>query len=472
MKTEILRMEGVRSEVRGVTMLQDFQLTVCRGEMMGLVLHNAFRRDCIAALLRGQLPVDAGRIYYGDKLVDNETFPQLCQRRIAYIGGQSDLIDELSVAENIFLMRPAAKTYLIRRGMLKRQAALLLSTFQTQIDPATPASALSTLQRLMVELVKAVACRARIVLLNELSRTLSPAELEALMECVARLKAEGMGILMVDVYWDVLSAYTDRVTVYSEGRMVKLLRRQEYSDAILPRLLSAPAQAATHAPDTTRNPEVLSFVGMYTDSLRDINFRLHRGEVLSILDLDNSGGEQIAALLAGDRHPAGGCIYLDGRPYTQRGVPQAMENGLGFVLENPTRRTLMRELSVMDNLSLPIAGKVSGFYLRRRYLRSLQERAAAYLPVEMLQAKDLSRLDEEQLLQLVYVRWRLFHPKAMILVRPLSVTDAHLSQVVEQQIAALAREGCGVLVLSANASEARRLGHRVLALHCGRLRPL
>lgn len=469
MKNEILRMEGVRSEVRGVTMLRDLHLTLYRGETMGLVLHNPFRRDCIAALLRGQLPVEAGRIYYGDRLVDNETFPQLCQRRIAYIGGQSDLIDELSVAENIFLMRPAAKTYLIRRGVLKRQAAMLLSAFQTQVDPSTPVSELSTLQRLTVELVKAVACGARIVLLNELSRTLSPAELEALMECVARLKSEGMGILMADAYWDVLSAYTDRVTVYSEGRMVKLLRREEYSAGILPRLLSEPAQAmALEGPADT--PEVLSFAGVFTHSLRDVSLCLHRGEVVSILDMDGSGAGQIAALLAGERRLLGGGIRLDGQPYQRRGARQALEAGLGFILENPTRSTLMPELSVMDNLALPISGRVSGFFLHRRFQRSLRERAAAFLPPEMLEEKDLSRLEEEQLLQLVYARWRLFRPKAMVLMRPLSVTDAHLSQVVQREVTALAREGSGVLILSANASEARRLGHRVLALEHGRLR--
>lgn len=470
MREEILRMEGVRCMRGQVPLIQDLHLSLYKGETMGLLIHHAYRRSCVASLLCGLLPIDAGRIYYNDRLIDHEAYPQLCMRRIAYIGGQSDLIDSISVAENIFLIRAATKMYFVRHGLLNRQATQLLRYFETHIDPAMPVYRLTPLQRITVELVKAYACGARVVLLNDLSRTLSPLEIRALMGCVARLKAEGVGVLLADAYWDVLSDHTDRLSVYNHGRIVKVFRREEYDPAALAMLLQEGADPPAAADACAMETEaVLSFCGICTETLREVSFEVRRGEVVSVLDMDGSGNNQIAALLQGDCALRSGSILLQGMPYARRTNALALARGLGIINENPTHAGLLHDLSVLENLALPISSRKMDFFARRRYMRSLRDHCAALLPDWVLGLPTLHTLDEEMLQRIAYARWQLMRPKAMVLMRPLSVTDARLSRMTAEYIRDFARHGSAVLILSSNATEARQLGGRVLVLQGGRI---
>lgn len=472
MREEILRMERICCGRNGVTLIENMHITLRKGETMGLLIKNAHRRLSVVSLLRGKLQVDSGRIYFGDQLIDPDDYGQLSQRRIATISAGPELIDTLSVAENIFLMRPGVRTYFVRKRRLHRQAAMLLSRFRPQMDPASPVSRLTTLERMIVQLVKAYASGARVVLLSDLSRALGPLEIDALMRCVALLKEEGMGVFLADAYFDVLTKYTDRLSVFSSRSVVKVFRKETYDDGALSALLedrSAQPAARRGAAERSAARAALSFQGVHTRTLRNVSFQVAPGEVVSVLDMDGSGIDQIAALLMGECGLLSGRILLGTKQYTLRSQDRAIRQGLAIVGDDPTHTSLFRDHSVMDNLSLPISSRMWGFFTFSRFRRSLRAQCRAYFSEEILSSSSLHPLNEEILQRIVYVRWQIMRPKVIVLVRPLSMTDAASGRVVRESIAGLAEAGSAVLVLSSNVTEARMFGHRVLELREGHI---
>ncbi|MCL1795543.1 MAG: ATP-binding cassette domain-containing protein [Clostridia bacterium] len=467
MKEEILRMEGISCRRNGVTLIDDMRLTLRKGETMGLLMKNAHRRSSVASLLSGELPVDSGRIYYNDKQIDSDAFAELCKRRVATI--PSTLIESLTVAENMFMIRPGVRVYLVRKARLREQARLLLGRFGLEIDADKPVSRLTTFEKMVVQLTKAYASGARVLLLSDLSRELGPLEVDTLMRCVEKVKAEGFGVFLSDAYSDVLMKYTDRLSVFSGHRVVKVFRREAYDTGALSLLLEDSRLPGRTKPRPDMSHPTLSLHGVRTESLNDVSMSVFPGEVVSLLDMDSSGVDQIAALLVGECGLLSGRIELCGGSYVRRSQANAIKRGLGIIGDDPTRTSLFRDHSVMDSLSLPISSRIPGFFSQKRFELSLREQCLYHFPPEVLNSRTLHPLTEETLLKIVYVRWLVMRPKAMVIVRPLAMADAACSRVIRESIAAMAAAGSAVLILSYNQAEARLLSHRILPLKRGRI---
>ena len=469
MKEEILRMEGIRCDQNGVRLIEDMRITLRKAETMGLLIKNAHRRSSVVSLLCGHLPINSGRVYFDDQPVAPADYPALCHRRVAFVGGRSELIDGLSVAENIFIIRPHARTYLIRKRKINRQAEMLLERFAADIPPGRPAMKLTTLERMLVQLIKAYAAGARIVVISDVSRTLGTLEIETLMRCADLLKKDGIGVFLVDAYWDVLSKFSDRFSIFSSRSVVKVFRKEDYNEDVISILLEEPPAQPHEGTAVFHDPPALILKGICTETLTNITFSVHPREIVCILDIDGSGMDQIAGVLMGEERLLQGEIWLSGKPYRRRGTAQALKKGLGFIGGNPTHTSLLRDRSVMDNLSLPISSRIGLFFWKKRYMRSLKEFSGVYFSPEVLHSRTLHPLKEDVLQRIVYVRWRLMRPRVLAVVRPLSVTDAVGSRITRELILDIAKAGSAVLVLSSNWTEARQLGHRILELRKGRL---
>jgi ribose transport system ATP-binding protein len=280
-----------------------------------------------------------------------------------------------------------------------------------------------------------------------------------------------MGVLLADAYWDVLIAHSDRLSVYDDGRIVKVFRKDAFDIDTLSALVRGPQNPPPRVAAAKReDPPALSFAGVCANTLQDISFQVNAGDVVSILDLDGSGNDQIVALLEGTCPLRSGEIRLAGAPYRRRSLARALRRGLGILSENPTHGALFHELSTMDNLALLMCGKRRGFFLSGRFMRSLREHCAEFLSEEVLDSPSLTKLDETMRRRLVYCRWLIFRPKVMVLLRPLSVADAPLSAMTHELIAQLAARGSAVLILSSNAMEAELLSRRVLILEKGQIK--
>ena len=468
MKTEILRMEDVFATSHGVRLLDGFRMYLFMGETLGLIINNAYKRSLVVDVLCGSREVDLGRIYYHDQQVDPEEYTVLSRRRVACVGGKSFLIQDMSVAENIFVIRSRFKKFYIRRRTLNRQAAILLKPFSVDASPSTPVKSLTITQRVQIELIKASSTGARIIILYDLSRFLSAADMEVVFETVHKLKQDGIAFLLVDTYLDVLFQYTDRMLVMDSGRMIRAFEKDMYDEKTVEAVLLGGGGQASAGESHAFTPQVLEINHLTTDALRDISLTLHKGEAVSLLDMDDSTNAALLGALTGEAAYEGS-LMLEGKAYRPRSLNHALKSGVCVISENPTETMLFPHLSALENLYLGMAGRVRFFFGRQKYRRSLAQSFRALLPPGIMECQDIRTLGSEDLQRLVYCKWLLCHPKLLIVQKPLSVTDPHLGQITQELIGQYIRQGACVLILSSNPSEAYRLGDTVYPCKDGRI---
>ena len=468
MKTEILRMEDVFAASHGVRLLDSFRMYLFMGETLGMIINNAYKRSLVVDVLCGSREADSGRIYYHDQQVEPEEYMVLSRRRVACVGGKSFLIQNMSVAENIFVIRSRFKKIFVRKHMLEKQAGLLLKPFSVDTSPSTPVKSLSQTQRIQIELIKASATGARIIILYDLSRFLSAVDIDTVFETVRMLKRDGIAFLLVDTYLDVLFKYTDRMLVMDSGRMIRTFEKDTYDEKTVEAVLLGSREQPAAVKTRSAAPQVLKIDHVSTQTLHDISLTLHKGETVSLLDMDDSTNQALFKVLTGGA-PYEGELLLEGKAYKPRHLRHALKSGVCIISENPTETMLFPHLSALENLYLGMAGRIRFFFGRKKFRQSLKQRYRELLPQKIVECRDIRTLGSEELQRLVYCKWLLRHPRLLIVLKPLSVTDPHLGQVTQELIGRYAEQGACILILSANPSEAYRLGDTVYPCKDGRI---
>lgn len=466
MRRELLRLEGVTYGQDGHDTLSGFCLELRAGEVLGVyTTHKAIGND-IVGLIAGRIGADAGRIY-----LDNEPSPfdeanAHRQRKVGVIHAARTLIDVLSVAENIFVIRSGFKAGLIDMALLKRQTRQLIDEFGLTLAPDTLARRLSAHERCQLEVLKAVALGARLVVLHDLSSFLSDFEIAQLFDLVQRLKARGTGFVLVDHSPHCLATYADRVIVVKHGRNYWTFARGELSDETLALCYSRPhagAEGTAYAQNATAPagaPAALSFENVASGVLDDLSFSLAAGDELCIVDPQGQAIDEIRRLLNGECPPGHGRISVGGQPYTARNGWEALDQKVAFVAEDPAETMIFRDLPAIDNLCLPASRKARGFWLNPAYRASCErEYAVHFAPGTLRKYPDaLSAQDRHKL---VYCRWHLFRPAVVVCIRPYSSVDKTLEAISAHFIGELRRKGIAVLILTSNAAEAERVGQKI-----------
>ncbi len=471
MRRELLRLEGVSYGQAGHATLSGFCMELRAGEVLGIYsTHKAIGND-IVGLIAGRIGADCGRIY-----LDNEPSPfdeadAHRQRKVGVIHSARTLIDVLSVAENIFVIRSGFKAGLIDMALLKRQTRQLIDEFGLTLAPDTLARKLSAHERCQLEVLKAIALGAQLVVLHDLSSFLSDFEIARLFDLVQRLTARGIGFVLVDHSPQSLATYADRVIVVKHGRNYWTFARGELSDEALALCYSRHRAGAARAADTDNAdnatasapadaPAALSFAGVSSGVLDDVSFALAAGDELCIVDPQGQAIDEIRRLLNGDHPPTGGRISVGGRPYTARNGWEALDQRVAFVAEDPAQTMIFRDLPAIDNLCLPASRKARGFWLNPAYRASCErEYAVHFAPGTLRKYPDaLSAQDRHKL---VYCRWHLFCPAVVVCIRPYSSVDKTLEAISAQFIGELRRKGIAVLILTSNAAEAELAGQKI-----------
>ena len=456
-------MEGVTlGGESGQATLNNLSLVLCAGEMLGVFSTHAAVKNDLVHLLAGQSGADSGRLYLDNEISPFEETDYHRQRRVGVIGSAQALIDVLSVAENIFVVRKGFKAGIINRRLIELQTQNLIDEYGMTIAPDELVRNLGAADRCCLEVLKAVALGAQVVVLKDLSSFLSDAEIDTLLEFAARIKRRGVGFLMVESSVSTLARYADRVVVIKNGRDFWTFDGREFSDEALKGCLSQrregrledefwPATALDGEDGTTR--EVLRFDGVGSGVLDDLSFVLRPGEELCLYDQQGDGIEEVRAILSGEYRPHGGRILVGEQPFVARNIWQALDQRVAFVVENPAASMIFRDLSALENLCLPSSRKARDFWLNPVYQASCRKEYEAFFSPGSLD-KYPAELGARDLHKLVYCRWHLFKPAVVVCIKPYSSVDKTLAEISTLFIGLLRRRGIAVLILTSSASEA------------------
>lgn len=463
MKKEVLRLEDIYYKEHGRTHLQDFSMTLYKGDIMGVFSQHASVKNALTGLLTGKNVAQTGRMYIEDVACHFEEKILIQHHKIAVVDAVNTLIHTLSVADNIFVIRRGFKPYKIDRTVLNNQTALLMKTIELSIAPQTLVSKLSSVERTLLELVKAFALGASIVVLKDISSYLSDADMEEVYRVVRTLKNMGITFLIIDSSVQVMEKYTEQVMVIRGGRSAWIFKDKEFKGPLLQRYFFTETDVQEFITDLepaipfSKKEVVLTFEELETDILLPLNLKLHRGEALNLFDPDGHGIESIKAVLSGEVKPKRGRVLINGMDKRGKNSWETLKEGIAIMPEYPTETLIFKDLTALENLCYAASLKKATFWLDPAYLRSCQLEYSPYFEPERLSLYP-DQLTQQELLKVVYLRWHLYKPAVVVCVKPFNSPDKSLIDCGIACTNMLLQKGISVLMLTANFSET--------GLHC------
>jgi ABC-type sugar transport system ATPase subunit len=389
---------------------------------------------------------------------------------------ETSLAPDLSVLENIFLPDLGRPGRLSRPTMRRRASEILADLGQEHaVSLDAEARDLSAAQRQLVEIAKALALKANLIIFDEPTASLSPSEVERLFDVIARLESAQCAIVFVSHRLEEVFAISDEITVMREGRTVVASRpTSSLNQTELVRLMVGRDLGSIYAPSSasadTHGEPVLSVRRLRAPPMvRDISFDLHRGEILGLGGLVGAGRSETVETLFGLRPRASGEVLYEGRPFAPRSPSQAIRDGVGFVAEDRRRQSIVPDLSVRENLLLGHLGAHRGFGLgygkREKKIDELMARLE--LSPDRLSEPNLLNFSGGMQQKIIIARWLLLEPKVLILDEPTKGVDIGTRASIYAILRDIAATGAAVLIISSEFEELLGLADRVIVVSDG-----
>ena len=351
-----LEMREIRKQFPGVRALDSVTFTVAAGEVHALIGENGAGKSTLMKILAGAYPKDSGEILIGGKRVEI-TGPHHAQTLgVSVIYQEFNLVPGLDVAQNIFLGRePVGRVPgFIDRRRLYQDAAAVLARLDSPLDPRALVRHLSVADQQMVEIAKAVAAEAKILVMDEPTAALTEREEEALFSLIRSLKEKGTTIIYISHRLEEIFAIADRVTVLRDGTLVGTHPVEEMDRARLIRLMVGRELSETFPRRDAEPGEVLLRVSGLSrgTALHGIDLEVLAGEIVGIAGLVGAGRTELArALFGADSHDRGE-VLLDGEPLRVRSPADAIRHGIVLAPEDRKQQGLVLTMNVRDNTTL------------------------------------------------------------------------------------------------------------------------
>jgi ABC-type sugar transport system ATPase subunit len=474
----LLDVEGIHKSFGGVPVLENVALSLEPGRVLGLVGENGAGKSTLMNVLGGVVAPDAGRMLLGGKDYRPRAPAEASARGIAFIHQELNLHANLSIAENLFLARlPRWRftPFLDRRWLASRTREALAAVGLSSRSPWTQVSDLAAGERQLVEIARALAADARVVILDEPTTSLSSSERERLFTLLGRLKSEGRGLIYISHALGDVLRLADDVTVLRDGAVVASGAAHDFDQSTLIRHMVGrgldtvyPSRAGAPRPEPALEIAGLSRAGVF----RDVSFTLRRGEVLGLAGLMGAGRTEVLRAIFGLDPPDAGEVRLLGASLRRRSARDSVGRGLAFVTEDRREDGLLLDASTTDNLALVslAAHTRRGLIDRRRLTDALARQADA---VRLEAAAGLKRpartLSGGNQQKVVLGKWLLAEPLVVLLDEPTRGIDVGAKQQVYELVIELADAGTAVLLASSEIEELLGLADRILVMRQGTL---
>jgi simple sugar transport system ATP-binding protein/ribose transport system ATP-binding protein len=470
-----VELRGAGKRFGGVHALEDVDLVVERGSIHGLVGENGAGKSTLGKIVAGVYRADAGELRVEGRRVDYRSPRDALADGVTIIAQEPTLVPHRSVLENVFLGIEHAKAGVVNRRALRRRFAALVDQAQLELPANRLARTLRVADQQKVEILRAIARQARLVVMDEPTSALTADESQRLFEAVRRLQERGTTIVYVSHFLEEVLALVDTVTVLRDGRVVRTAPVAEETPdrlvtAMLGRTMALAFPEKVRAADDA--PVVLSVRDLSRPpAFENVSFDVRAGEILGLAGLIGSGRSEVARAIFGADHRTGGSIEVGGEELRMRTPRNAIGAGVVMLPEDRKSHGLLMLRSIADNMTLPHLGSVSvGGVLNPR-----RERRAA---VELMQRMDVRAssvrtkvmmLSGGNQQKVLFAKWLFQRPRVFIADEPTRGIDVGAKRAVYELIRSLAEQGMAVLLISSEHEEVVGLAHRVLVMREGRI---
>lgn len=480
--TALLEMREISKSFPGVKALDRVSFDLQAGEIHALVGENGAGKSTLMKVLGGIYPAGT---YEGELQVDGQTrrFAGVRDAEaagIAVVHQELSLVREFSIAENIFLGREPRRFGIIDDEALNSRARTLLDELHLSLDAHMPTGYLGIGQQHLVEIAKALARDARILVLDEPTAALTDSEAEILFRILEKMRARGAGIIYISHKLGEVFRLADRITVLRDGKSVgtepassldigRVIARMVGREVteLFPKSHHQPGDVIFEARGVTvSDPNVEGKL-----LVRDVSFSVRKGEVLGIAGLVGAGRSDLLMAIFGAHGGARrGEFFMNGKRIGIRDPHGAIAHGIGLVTEDRKRFGLLLDQSLLTNMTLATLRTWGRFLTNFDAETAAANQSARELRIKaqtvFVNADTLSGGNQQKV---VLSKWLLTHPKVLFLDEPTRGIDVGAKQEIYLLINKLAADGLAIVLVSSELPEVLALSDRVLVLHEGRL---
>jgi simple sugar transport system ATP-binding protein len=471
---EFLALRRISKFYGGIAALHEFDFDVAVGEVHCLLGENGSGKSTSVKVISGVEQPEPG----GEIAIEGRSAGRLTSARAAGLGIQViyqdfSLFPNLTVAENVAVRAMTEGGVLFDTTKARAVAERAMARVNANLALDALVGDLPIAQRQLVAICRALASKARLVLMDEPTASLTRHEVDALMRLVAQLKGEGVSIIFVSHRLDEILEVAERVTVLRDGRSLGTFGKSDLSKSMLSRLMTgAEFHYKARSADFSDAPPVLSVAHLSrAGEYSDISFSVRPGEVFAITGLLGSGRTEIALSLFGMTPPDSGAMEIDQRPVRFKSNRDAIASGVAYVPEDRLSLGLVLPQAVAGNLVLTLLRQLTGWFglfdapardaLVADWIRRLAIKVSdVNSPVRTLSGGNQQRV--------VLAKWLARKPRLLILDSPTVGVDISAKDGIYNVIATMAAQGVAIILISDEISEALYHSHRVLVMRQGK----
>jgi len=477
----ICKINNVTKHFPGVKALDNVSLEIAKGKVHAVVGENGAGKSTLMKILSGVYLADKGTIEFEGKPV-SFAHPRAAQLAgVAMIHQELSLAPYMSAAENIFEGRlPVNKIGLVKwRELYKRCTDLLDQLGVTHINPKTLVKNLSVSEMQLLEIVKALSLKSRMLIMDEPTSSLTNAEIDFLLKIVDQLRNDGIAILYISHKLEEIMAISDTITVLRDGKHIDTRPKADMDEQTMINLMVgrefkrvATRDFMTSYKDKTPLLEVRNLCDS-AGRVKDVSFELYQGEVLGLTGLVGAGRTELLQSIFGANKVQSGSILIDGKEVTIKHPSDAIKLGMGLIPEGRKIQGLFLKMPVEDNIivvylkklvnKLGLIKKKTTWDLTMQYVNKLAIKTPSLRQI----VNNLSGGNQQKT---IVARWLMNNPKILLMDEPTHGIDVGAKAEIYQIIDELARNGVSVILLSSELPEVLSLCDRIMVMHRGKLR--
>ncbi len=470
-----ITLKNINKTFPGVKALDGIHLRVGKGEVHALVGENGAGKSTLIKILAGNYQPDPG----GEIIIEGKTYETLTPMQAIRLGiiviyQDFSLFPNLTIAENISI-----SSQLNRRGKpvnwkeMKKTAGKALESLGVEMDVEAKLETVSMAKQQLVAIARALACQAKLIIMDEPTSSLSRSEVELLFTIIRNLQQRGISVLFVSHKLEELFAVSSIFTVIRDGQYIGTYPKEEMDNDRLISLMVGRKVEFTHQGAPSMGDTLLEVKNLSKEgNFKDISFKLRSGEILGITGLVGAGRTEVVQAICGIAPADSGEIYIEGEKVNIRSMEDGVKKGIGYVPESRLTEGLVLTKSVEDNIVMTVFDRLRG----RGGLISYRKKAeTAKEWIRTLNIKPgypdmlTSKLSGGNQQRIVIAKWLATNPKILIIDEPTNGIDVGAKSEIHGLLRELAKEGMGIIMVSSELPEVLAISDNILIMRRGKI---
>ena len=471
--TTRVSMSGISKRFDAVHALTRVDLNLYPGEVHTIAGENGSGKSTLLKILAGVIKPDAGVIKIDGAPIEFADIRAAMSHGVTMVSQELSLVPHLGVAENVFLGHNQTRNaFGIDWKDTEKRSLEILKRLNLSVNPKAEVSSLPQHQQQLVEIARALASQTRVLLLDEPTSSLAPAEVDALFNVVRQLRDDGVSIVMISHRMSEMLTISDRFTVLRDSNLIDSSTRNGVDENwLIDRMVLNRPKAATKKVKSTEPQKVVMEVKALSDfagAFENISFKIHAGEIVGLAGLAGAGRTELVEAIVGAHSRRSGDVFINEKKIGHN-TRSTMNSGIALVPDDRRLKSTIHEMSVRDNLLLAVHGRPAKNRSRKKEEKLVKTWVEKFsIKVKNLDAR-ISSLSGGNQQKVVIARCLVTKPKILILDEATRGIDLGAKAEIYEILRGLAREGLAILVVSSEMTEIFEISDRVLVMHAGGL---